>query len=418
MAFDKIFESNNFKTICRDLYGEFNPDKVKTYQGLVDMHVGELGYEPEEFYSSSGRIEIVGNHTDHNAGKVLCAAITVDTLSAVSRRDDGLIKVKSHGYPAMNVDVNDVAFNLDEVGTSTAIIKGVVDYFLRAGKKVGGFNAYTTSNVPKGSGVSSSSAFELLIAEILNVLYNDGTLDPVFKAKASQYAECAYFGKPCGLMDQSAIALGGVNMIDFHSFETPIIESAEWKFDDLDVYVIATGGDHCDLTDDYAAIPQEMRSVAEALGGKLLRDVAPEAFYNEKANLVGKVSDRALLRAEHYYEENLRVEKAFKAVCDGDEATFLQMVNESGISSRYKLQNLYSPKGKSHALEDALDSIEGMDGVVGKRVHGGGFAGTILVFVKKASSSSANERFKSLFGANNVFKLSIRPCGAVRVIGR
>lgn len=417
MAFDKIFESNNFKTRCRELYGEFNPEQVKTYQGLIDMHVKEVGYEPEDFYSASGRIEIVGNHTDHNAGKVLCAAITVDTLSAVSRRDDGKIMVKSHGYPAMNVDVNDVAFNLDEVGTSTAIIKGVVDYYLRHGKKVGGFNAFTTSSVPKGSGVSSSSAFELMIAEILNVLYNDGQLDAVFKAKASQYSECAYFGKPCGLMDQSAIALGGVNMIDFRSFETPEIEGAEWKFD-LDVYVIATGGDHCDLTDDYAAIPQEMRSVAEALGGKLLRDVAPETFYSERANLVGKVSDRALLRAEHYYEENIRVEKAFKAVCDGDESTFLGMVNASGESSRYKLQNLYSPKGKSHALEEALDKVDTIDGVVGRRVHGGGFAGTILVFVKKASSSSANEEFKSLFGSNNVFKLSIRPCGAVRVIGR
>lgn len=418
MAFDKIFETDNFKTICRDLYGEFNPDMVKTYQGLVDMHVKELGYEPEEFYSSSGRIEIVGNHTDHNAGKVLCAAITVDTLSAVSRRDDGKIMVKSHGYPAMNVDVNDVAFKVGEVGTSTAIIKGVVDYYLRAGKKVGGFNAYTTSSVPKGSGVSSSSAFELLIAEILNVLYNDGEIDKVFKAKASQYSERAYFGKPCGLMDQSAISLGGVNMIDFRSFEEPEITGAEWKFDDLDIYVIATGGDHCDLTDDYAAIPQEMKSVAEALGGKLLRDIEPAQFYLEKANLVGKVSDRALLRAEHFYAENARVEMAYRAVCEGDEDTFLAMVNESGWSSRFKLQNLYSPKGKSHALEDALDTVEKIDGVVGRRVHGGGFAGTILVFVKKARSNSANKKFKSLFGEENVFKLSVRSSGATRVIGR
>ena len=247
------------------------------------------------------------------------------------------------------------------------------------------------------------------------MLYNDGQLDKVFKAKASQYSECAFFGKPCGLMDQSAISLGGVNKIDFFSFENPEITGAEWKFDDLDVYVIATGGDHCDLTDDYAAIPAEMKSVAEALGGKLLRDVAPEKFYEEKANLVGKVSDRAILRAEHYYEENLRVERAFDAVVRGDEQAFLDAVNESGESSRYKLQNLYSPKGKSHALEDALDRVAVIDGVVGKRVHGGGFAGTILVFVKKASSNDANDKFKSLFGENNVFKLSIRSSGATRV---
>ncbi len=416
MAFDKIFQSEFFKNKCVDLYGEFNEGMVKTYEGLVDMHKKELGFLPQEFYSASGRIEIVGNHTDHNAGKVLCAAITVDTLGAVSRRDDGKIMVKSKGYPAINVDVNDIEFKVNEVGSSTAIIKGLLDYYLRAGKEVGGFNAYTTSNVPKGSGVSSSSAFELLIAEILNMLYNDGQLDKVFKAKASQYAECAFFGKPCGLMDQSAISLGGVNKIDFRDFENPVIEGAEWKFDDLDIYVIATGGDHCDLTGDYAAIPAEMKSVALALDGKLLRDVAPEKFYTEKENLKGKVVERAILRAEHYFEENERVDKAFKAVLDGDEKSFLEAVNESGESSRYKLQNLYSPKGKSHALEDALDKVAVIDGVVGKRVHGGGFAGTILVFVKKGSSSVANEEFKSLFGKENVFKLSVRPDGAVKVL--
>ncbi len=416
MAFDKIFQSEFFKNKCVDLYGEFKEGIVKTYEGLVDMHKKELGFLPQEFYSASGRIEIVGNHTDHNAGKVLCAAITVDTLGAVSRRDDGKIVVKSKGYPAINVDVDDIEFKVNEVGSSTAIIKGLIDYYKRAGKKVGGFNAYTTSNVPKGSGVSSSSAFELLIAEILNVMYNDGSLDEVFKAKASQYAECAFFGKPCGLMDQSAISLGGVNKIDFRDFENPEIQGAEWKFDDLDVYVIATGGDHCDLTDDYAAIPFEMKQVAEKLGGKLLRDVNPQKFYEEQESLKGQVSDRAILRADHYFSENDRVDKAFTAILERDEESFLEAVNESGESSRYKLQNLYSPKGKSHALEEALDKVAVIEGVVGKRVHGGGFAGTILVFVKKASSNSANEEFKSVFGKNNVFKLSIRPHGAVKVL--
>ena len=417
MAFDKIFESNEFNGILNTLYGDYSPQRKNPYKRLLDMHFQGQGKEPEGFYSASGRIEIVGNHTDHNGGKVLCSAVTIDTLGAVSKRDDGIILVKSKGYPIIKVDVNDVNFKIHEVGSSQAIIRGILAYFKGSGAKVGGFNAYTSSSVPRGSGVSSSSAFELLIAEILNDLYNDGNLDKIFKAKASQYAESAYFGKPCGLMDQSAISLGGVNMIDFNSFDNPVINRAEWKFDDLDIYVIATGGDHCDLTDDYAAIPKEMRDVARLLGGKNLSDIPQAKFLSEKDNLVGKVSERALLRAEHYYEENIRVEKAYNAINSGDEKAFLDAVNESGLSSRYKLQNLYSPKSKSHLLEESLDRIEGVDGVVAKRVHGGGFAGTILVFVKKDSSASANEQFKCLFGENNVFKLSVRPDGARKVIG-
>lgn len=416
MSLQNIFDDANLDATFEKFYGEANPVQRDMFREVYRLHVKETGKEPEAFYTSPGRIEIVGNHTDHNAGKVLCASISLDTLGAVSKRDDGIIVVKSKGYPPLKVSVDDVEFRMSEFGSSSALIRGIVDYYRRAGKKVGGFNAYTVSNVPKGSGVSSSSAFELLIAEILNVIYNNGEIDAVFKAKASQYAESVFFGKPCGLMDQSAIALGGVNMIDFRSFENPVIEGAEWNLD-LDVYVIATGGNHCDLTDDYAAIPAEMKSVAEALGGKLLRDVPPEKFYAEKDNLKGKVSDRAILRAEHYYEENVRVEQAFDAVKNGDEQAFLTAVNESGLSSRYKLQNLHSPKSEGHEIENALDAVEGIDGVVAKRVHGGGFAGTILVFVKKSSSSVVNEKLNGIFGQQNVFRLNVRPVGATKFLG-
>ncbi len=416
MSLQNIFDDAHLDSAFEKFYGEAHPVQRDMFREVYRLHVKETGKEPEAFYTSPGRIEIVGNHTDHNAGKVLCASISLDTLGAVSKRDDGIIVVKSKGYPPLKVSVDDVEFRMSEFGSSSALIRGIVDYYRRAGKKVGGFNAYTVSNVPKGSGVSSSSAFELLIAEILNVIYNDGEIDAVFKAKASQYAESVFFGKPCGLMDQSAIALGGVNMIDFRSFENPVIEGAEWNLD-LDVYVIATGGDHCDLTDDYAAIPAEMKSVAEALGGKLLRDVPPENFYAEKDALKGKVSDRAILRAEHYYEENVRVEQAFDAVKNGDEQAFLTAVNESGLSSRYKLQNLHSPKSEGHEIENALDAVEGIDGVVAKRVHGGGFAGTILVFVKKSSSSVVNEKLNGIFGQQNVFRLNVRPVGATKFLG-
>ena len=400
--------------VCVDLYGEATAEHTDRFNELVKMHKDIFNTADVEFFSSPGRIEIVGNHTDHNGGKVLCAAINVDTLASVSSRSDGIIEVKSKGYPMLRVDVSKPEFSVSEIGTSTALIKGVVDYFKRSGKNVGGFSACMTSSVPKGAGVSSSSSFELAIAEILNDMYNGGSIDPIFKAKASQYAENTFFGKPCGLMDQSAIALGGVNLIDFASFDDPLVEKAHWAFKDLDIYVIATGGDHSDLTDDYAAIPHEMKEVAACFGAKLLHEISPEKWERDKKNIVGKVGERAYLRAEHFFEENARVENAVKAIDESDEEAFLAIVNESGLSSRYKLQNTYSPAGKNHNLENALDRVVKIQGVVASRVHGGGFAGTILVFAQK-KESGVEPALKVMFGDENVFKLAIRQSGATKI---
>lgn len=408
------FNSEVLKTTCQSLYGTSGSEYEGRFFELVQMHKDVFGTDDVEFFSSPGRIEIVGNHTDHNGGKVLCAAISVDTLASVSERQDGIIEVKSKGYPMLRVNVASPDFSASEIGTSNALIKGVVDYFKRSGKKVGGFSACMTSSVPKGAGVSSSSSFELAIAEILNVKYNDGKLDAIFKAKASQYAENTFFGKPCGLMDQSAIALGDVNLIDFADFENPIVEKAQWHFDDLDIYVIATGGDHSDLTDDYAAIPQEMKEVAALFDAKLLHEIPLDLWNSKKCDAQGKVSQRAYLRAEHFFEENERVENAIAAVQNGDEQAFLDIVNKSGLSSRYKLQNTYSQKGKNHNLENALDSVVNVDGVVASRVHGGGFAGTILVFASRRVDG-VEKQLNVMFGKDNVFKLSIRHSGATRL---
>lgn len=407
-------KAKKLNDVCVDLYGEATAEHTDRFNELVKMHKDIFNTADVEFFSSPGRIEIVGNHTDHNGGKVLCAAINVDTLASVSSRSDGIIEVKSKGYPMLRVDVSKPDFSVSEIGTSTALIKGVVDYFKRSGKNVGGFSACMTSSVPKGAGVSSSSSFELAIAEILNDMYNGGSIDPIFKAKASQYAENTFFGKPCGLMDQSAIALGGVNLIDFASFDDPLVEKAHWAFKDLDIYVIATGGDHSDLTDDYAAIPHEMKEVAACFGAKLLHEISPEKWERDKKNIVGKVSERAYLRAEHFFEENARVENAVKAIDESDEETFLAIVNESGLSSRYKLQNTYSPAGKNHNLENALDRVVKIQGVVASRVHGGGFAGTILVFAQK-KESGVEPALKVMFGDENVFKLAIRQSGATKI---
>lgn len=413
---EKFFANNEvFDAVCRQVYGSSGENQLERFDELVKMHRNTFNTTDVEFYSSPGRIEIVGNHTDHNGGKVLAAAINFDTLAAVSDRTDGIIEVKSKGYPMLKVDTSNISFSVSEVGTSVALIKGVVDYFVRSGKKVGGFSACMTSNVPKGSGVSSSSSFELAIAEILNIKYNSGTLSAIFKAKAAQYAENTFFGKPCGLMDQSAIALGGVNLIDFKSFDNPIIEGAHWDFEDLDIYVIATGGDHSNLTDDYAAIPSEMKQVAECFGAKLLHEISREKWDKDKKNIVGKVSERAFLRAEHFFDENERVEKTYEAVIHRDEKTFLKMVNESGLSSRHKLQNTYSPAGQNHNLENALDRVVKIGGVVASRVHGGGFAGTILVFVDKQFTTGAHSAFDIMFGEENVFEFSVRDSGAIKL---
>ena len=413
MAVD-FLAGERFEKTCKNVFHSDAETQKARFEELANMHRATFNTDDVEFFSSPGRIEIVGNHTDHNGGKVLCASINCDTLASVSKRTDGIIEVKSKGYPMLRVDVERPDFSMSEIGTSLALIKGVVDYYKRSGKNVGGFSACMTSSVPKGSGVSSSSSFELAIAEILNVYYNSSSLDPVFKAKASQYAENTFFGKPCGLMDQSAIALGGVDFIDFASFENPVIEKAHWGFDDLDIYVIATGGDHSDLTDDYAAIPQEMKEVASLFGARLLHEIPAQKWERDKKNVVGKVSERAYLRAEHFFEENARVESALQAVKNGDEDAFLQAVNESGLSSRYKLQNTYSPASRNHNLENALDRVVKIQGVVASRVHGGGFAGTILVFAKK-SETGVDNAFEVMFGSENVFKLAIRDSGATKL---
>ena len=416
MATDcRALDAKNFcaETLA-ELYGAAAEDGARRLSAVARTFEATFGRAPADLFSSPGRIEIVGNHTDHNAGKVLAAAVNVDTVAAVSPREDGVIEVKSEDYPPMLVELSDVSFKASELGTSAALIKGVADFYMRAGVRVGGFSACMTSTVPRGSGMSSSSSFELMIAEILNVYYNSGSLDPVFKARASQYAENVYFGKPSGLMDQTAISVGGVNMIDFRDFERPEFENAKWSFDDLDIFVAATGGDHSDLTDDYAAIPAEMKAVAEAMGGKLVRDIDPAAFYAAEDGLRSSLSPRALLRAEHFFEENVRVEQAAAAIASGDEKAFLDAVNASGVSSAVKLQNLRSSRG-DRALEDALDFAGTLDGVAAKRVHGGGFAGTILLFVRKASSCAVKDALIRRFGADNVFELSVRSSGATRV---
>lgn len=374
---------------------------------LETAHIEEFGTKPEMIFSSPGRIEIVGNHTDHQGGKVLAAAVSLNILAVVSKRSDNKVLVHSKNYPLITIDLNDTEMKENEKGTSLAMVRGVADFFKKNNKPITGFSASTQSNVPKGAGVSSSSAFEVLIATIFNDLTSDKKIDPLFAAKAAQYAENIYFGKPSGMMDQTIIALGSVNTIDFFDLSDIKFKHADWKFGDIDIFVINTEGNHSDLTDDYAAILTDMKKVSEYFGKDRLSQIEDQDFrknYDAIKKLLGeKIANRAL----HYFDEVKRVEKAFKAISEKDKQTFLNCVNESGESSKNLLQNLVSQKTKSTVLIDALDKASKIDGVVAKRVHGGGFAGTILVFGD--SKKNIEKQLIDDFGEENVFRISIEP---------
>ena len=374
---------------------------------LEATHIEEFGSKPEVVFSSPGRIEIVGNHTDHQGGKVLAAAVSLNILAVVSKRSDNKVLVHSKNYPLISIDLNDTEMKENEKGTSLSMVRGVADFFKKNGKPIIGFSASTQSNVPKGAGVSSSSAFEVLIATIFNDLTTEKKIDPLFAAKAAQYAENIYFGKPSGMMDQTIIALGSVNTIDFFDLSDIRYKHADWKFDDIDIFVINTEGNHSDLTDDYAAILTDMKKVSKYFNKERLSQISDQDFRTSYDTLKESLGEKITNRALHYFDEIKRVEKAFKAISEKNKQMFLNCVNESGESSKKLLQNLVSQKTKSTVLIDALDKASEIDGVVAKRVHGGGFAGTILIFAD--SKKNIEKQLNDNFGEDNVFKIAIEP---------
>jgi len=402
----------NFCEIARRLYGECaDVGKVADrFVGLGRLHEATFDAPVYSYFSSPGRIELLGNHTDHQHGEVLCASINLDTLAAVTPRKDGRILIKSGNYPLIDVRLSDADYNPSEQGTSLALVKGVVAYFRAHGFKVDGFSATMTSNVARGSGVSSSASFECCVAEILNVLYNDGKVSAIDKAKASQWAESEFFGKPCGLLDQSAIALGGVSYIDFKDPAAPVVRKLDYPFDSR-VILVNSGGDHTRLTDCYAAIKEEMQAVAEAMGGKVLRDVEYTSDIFVKCREAG-LSGRAVLRALHFFQEELRVEEAIKAIDNRDAVPFYDAVNRSGRSSCYYLQNTCVPGDNQQPINFAVEYLRAL-GAAACRVHGGGFAGTVLGIFEQNTFEDAYRALVKLYGEDNVFAIEIRPDGAV-----
>ncbi len=394
------------------IYGE-NAD-IKFYENRIleieKIFLESEGKKPTYVFSSSGRAEILGNHTDHNHGLVIVASISCDIIAAVSASDDSIVKVCSLGYPDVTVDIDDLEIKKDEFGTSNALVRGVAKALKDRGYALKGFTAYTNSNIFKGAGVSSSAAFEVLMVEIFNTLYLNGEVNAVERAIISQFAENAYFNKPCGLLDQSGISIGSLVKLDFETPTSPkITKIAPPK--GYSLVITNTGGDHASLTDHYAAIRKEMEEISSHFGKRVLREVDYMLFLDEIAILKEKFSSRAILRALHFYEENQRVIKTEEALQKGDVSEFLNQVNASGISSIGLLQNCYVPGETNQPVVLGIELSRAIikDGAV--RVHGGGFAGSILAIVNDNEVDGYIEKMQSVFGKENVFKAQIREVG-------
>ncbi|MCC8192097.1 MAG: galactokinase [Ruminococcus sp.] len=373
----------------------------------------------ERFFSAPGRTEVGGNHTDHNLGKVLAAGVSLDVIAATLKTDDSIIEVKSAGFEKDVVDITSLDPVESEKNSSAALIRGVCCGFVDRGYKIGGFKAYTTSNVLKGSGLSSSAAFEVLIGTILSCLYNDGEVSDVEIAQIAQFAENEFFGKPSGLMDQMASSIGGFITIDFKDVKNPVINKLDFDFASSghSLCIVDTKGNHADLTPEYAAIPVEMKSVAKLFGRSELRGVSRSQLLERVFEIREKCGDRALLRALHFVDENDRVDAEAQALTSGNFAEFLSVVNRSGDSSYKYLQNIYANKspeeqGLSVGLYLAQSVLQGSGAA---RVHGGGFAGTIQAFVPDEKLSGFIDVMDKTFGEGSCHVLTVRPHGGVEV---
>lgn len=373
------------------------------------------------FYSVAGRSELSGNHTDHNHGCVIAASIDLDIIAVAAPRADSVIRIKSEGFPEDVVDLTEfTAPKKERFERSDALIAGMAAGFLKEGFAVGGFDAYTTSNVLKGSGISSSAAFEDMVGNILNYIYNDGKISNVEIAKLAQYAENVFFGKPCGLMDQVACAVGGIVAIDFADPKQPVIEKIDFDMSGAgyNLCIVNTGGNHADLTGDYASVPAEMKAVAACFGKPVLREVEEEKVLSSIAELREKTNDRAVMRALHFYAENRRVAAQKAALKAGDLGAFFELVIASGRSSFCYLQNVFTTKnpaeqGLSLALCLAERALAGKKAAW--RVHGGGFAGTIQAFVPNDAVETFRATMDSAFGKGACMVLRIRPVGATKI---
>ncbi len=400
------------------LYGAKTSVAMLRCKKLVDTYVSTYGdSEDLQIFSAPGRTEIGGNHTDHQNGRVLAAAVNLDLIAVVAPTKNKAIHLHSEGHKENVVKLNDLGVVEEEVGTSNSLIRGILAGFVKQKRPIGAFNAVTVTDVYSGSGLSSSAAFEVMVGVILDNLFGLGDMPMTEIARIGQFAENNYFGKPSGLMDQTACAVGGLITIDFKKRGAPLVEPVEYDFAESGHLLCITGpiGSHADLTAHYAAIPNEMRQVAEFFGRNYLRELDPEHFYDSIPKLYKAVPARAILRAMHFFGDNDRVEKQVAALREGHFDKFLALVNESGRSSSLYLQNVHTDSEQGLSLALALsERLLEKEGAT--RVHGGGFAGTIQAFVPKDKVSYYTEGMNAVFGANACIPLSIRRIGGTRIV--
>ncbi len=390
------------------------------YEMIAAGYEEYYGKAPLSFFSAPGRTEVGGNHTDHNHGCVLAAAVDLDIVAAAAPNGENVVRLKSAEYEKLDeIGLADLSVQAEEAEKSASLIRGVCARCRELGYRVEGFNAYTATQVLKGSGLSSSAAFEVVVVTIISHLFNDGKIDAVTAAQIAQYAENVYFGKPSGLMDQTASSVGGFTAIDFRDPKNPVLEKVDFNLarEGYALCIVDTGGNHADLTGDYAAIPKEMKEVAGLLGAKVLREADEGEFWERLKELREKAGDRAVLRAMHFFSDNRLAQEEAKALKAGDFEAFKEMIIASGRSSATRLQNVFachnpSEQGLSLALAVSEKLLAGKGAW---RVHGGGFAGTIQAFVPMDMLEDYRESMEKVFGEGSCHVLSIRSAGGTKV---
>ena len=385
---------------------------MKTY--LEEQFVKTFQNEPDKYLSCGGRFEVLGNHTDHNHGLCIAATCDLAIYAAVKEREDNLVRFLSEGFGYSELDLSDLSKVETEVGQPVALIRGIANYLVDNGYKIRGFDIYLKSNIPSGAGVSSSAAFELLIAQVFNVLFNESKIELLTLCKAGQFSEREYYGKMCGLLDQIGVAYGGLVYIDFKDDADLEVKSLKLNLDDYQFVIVNSGGSHAELSDLYKAIPDDMYSVANVFGKNFLRDVDYEEFKKNKLDVIEKCGKKAYQRAKHFYDENKRVQDAYKAISKNNIDKLIRLINESRESSTDLLENMcVDGKVKGSPLEACKLIMKASHQKAGVKINGGGFAGSVIALVPKDELKNVVDAAKEKYGKENVHIINVRndiPC--------
>ena len=420
--FSPVKDFDRLESAITALYGENRKtEQIARYRHLLEGFSKTFGERDKmAIFSAPGRTEIGGNHTDHQHGKVLAGSVDLDIIAAVAPNDDNVIRIQSEGFHLNEVDLSDLSVHESDNDNSDGIVRGVAARFAQLGCEIKGFDAYTTSTVLKGSGLSSSAAYEVLLGNIINAMYFDGKCDPIQIAQIGQYAENVYYGKPSGLLDQMASSVGAMVTVDFADKAAPVVQRVDFDFAATGhaLCIIDSGASHSDLTPEYAAVPGELKEICAHFGKNVLREIDENDFYAALPELRAKAGDRAVLRAIHVYDDNHRVDRQVEALRRGDFDTFLACVKESGLSSWRCLQNVV-PAGYTRNQEVALALTMAEKLLAGRgacRVHGGGFAGTIQVYVPMDILETFKNEMERVLGDGSCHVLSIRPVGGTRLV--